>query len=64
MEYNEETHTLTINYDFNEELKIPHDTKIIIFKKNYYRCSKFNEKVNNLPNSLTHLTFGHLKNYI
>jgi hypothetical protein len=67
MEYNEESHTLTINYDFNEELiNIPHNTKIIIFEDNeyykYYKYSKFNQKVDNLPNSLTHLTFGHYFN--
>ena len=47
MNYNKETKTLTIPYDFDEELKnISEKTKIIIFDEKY---SKFNKKVDNLP---------------
>jgi hypothetical protein len=53
--YNKETKTLTIPYNFNEELKdIPEETEIIIFNKN----SNFNQPVNNLPKTITHLSFG------
>ena len=33
---------------------LPLDTNIIIFEENYYKgsLSKFNQKVNNLPNNL------------
>ena len=58
--YNIETKTLKIPFNFNEELNnLPFNTKIIIFEENYYggECSKFNEKVDNLPNTITHLTF-------
>jgi hypothetical protein len=59
MEYNKETKTLTINFDFNEELKnIPKDVKIIIFNNKHSHLSYFNQKVDNLPQSLIHLTFG------
>ena len=61
--YNNITKTLTIPYNFNEELKdIPDDTEIIIFdedrKNNKY--SKFNQKIkeNVLPDSLHTLSFG------
>jgi hypothetical protein len=58
MEYNRDTKTLTIDYDFNEELKdIPNDTQIIIFK-NKNKFSKFNKKVDNLPKSLIKIFFG------
>jgi hypothetical protein len=56
MQYNKETKTLIISCDFNEELKdIPNDTQIIIFEN---KDSIFNQKVDNLPLKLTHLTFG------
>jgi hypothetical protein len=59
MEYNKETKTLIISYDFNEELKdIPNDTEIIIFENEEPKYSIFNQKVVNLPQNLTHLTFG------
>ena len=70
--YNKETKTLSIPWNFNEELTdLPFDTKIIIFEEDLstVQYSKFNHKVGhqgcedvncprNLPNSLTHLTFG------
>jgi hypothetical protein len=58
--YDNDTKTLTIPYTFNKELKdIPEDVKILIFSGDvfpYY--SGFNKKVDNLPKSLTHLTFN------
>ena len=70
--YNKETNILTLPYDFNKELcSLPSDTKVIIFEEDRrkYQYSKFNQKVGhngsedincprNLPNSITHLTFG------
>jgi hypothetical protein len=57
--YNKETKTLNIPDSFNEELKdIPEETEIIVFSENYTDFSKFNQPVDNLPISLTHLTFG------
>jgi hypothetical protein len=57
--YNKETKTLTIPYIFNEELKdIPEETETIIFTENY-GFSVFDNSVDNLPLSLTHLTFGY-----
>ena len=59
MEYNRDTKTLIISCDFNEELKdIPKDTQIIIFENKYLKLSVFNQKVDNLPQNLAHLTFG------
>jgi hypothetical protein len=59
MEYNKETKTLIILYDFNKELKdIPKETEIIIFE------NKFNEYNLNykyfliFPQNLIHLTFN------
>jgi hypothetical protein len=71
--YNKETQTLTLPYYFNEELcDLPLDTKVIVFEQD---CSKnqhslFERPVGhqgcedmncprNLPNSITHLTFGY-----
>jgi hypothetical protein len=59
--YNKETNTLTLPYDFNDELcNLPLDIKVIIFEQDYHKrqYSKINRQVNNLPNSITHLTFG------
>ena len=57
MKYDKETKTLTISYDFNEKLKnIQEDIEIIIFENNNY--SKFNQKVDNLPQNLTYLNLG------
>jgi hypothetical protein len=58
--YNKETNTLTLPYYFNEELcNLPLNIKVIIFEEILYENnSKFNQSVNNLPNSITHLTFG------
>lgn len=59
--YNTETNTLTLPRTFNEELTdLPIDTKIIIFEEdtNVSKLSLFNKEVKNLPNTLTHLTFG------
>ena len=59
--YDLKTKTLTLHFYFNEELKdLPVDVKIIIFGK----LSTFNQKVDNLPNNLTHLTFGSTFNQI
>jgi hypothetical protein len=63
--YDEETHTLSLPPEFNEELKdIPAGTEKIIFiedlKNHFY--SKFNKNVDNLPNTITHLTFGYYFN--
>jgi hypothetical protein len=59
--YNKDTKTLTLPYTFNEELNnIPEETEIIIFSENLRKkeYSKFNQLVDNLPENLTHLTFG------
>ena len=57
--YNKETKTLIIPEKFNQKLKdIPEGTKIIIFGRNGYIDTKFNQPINNLPNSITHLTFS------
>ena len=59
--YNKETNTLTLPYDFNEELcNLSSNTKVIIFEEDYSKKqhSLFNQPVNNLPDSITHLTFG------
>ena len=59
--YDNKSKTLNIPYFHNEELKeIPKGTQIIIFKENYEKqeCSKFNKNINNLPDSITHLTLG------
>ena len=59
--YNIETKTLTLPYEFSEELKdLPLDTKIIIFERHYSKSeySHFNQLVDELPNNLTRLTFG------
>jgi hypothetical protein len=59
MQYNKETKSLIISCDFNEELKdIPNDTQIIIFENEEPKYLMFNQKVDNLPQNLTHLTFG------
>ena len=60
--YNAKTKTLILPFNFNEELKnLPPNTEIIIFEQNLngYKCSTFNKSVDNLPNSLIHLTFGY-----
>ena len=60
--YNKETKTLTIPFNFNEELKdLPLDTEIIIFDEDFdkYEDSLFNCPISDiLAPSLTHLTFG------
>ena len=58
--YNTETKTLTLPYEFNEELKdLPIETQAIIFEENRNEeYSKFNQKVDNLPTNLTQLSFG------
>jgi hypothetical protein len=54
--YNKETKTLHISNGFNEELKdIPKETEIILFSYS----SNFTQSVDNLPENLTHLTFGY-----
>jgi hypothetical protein len=60
--YNKDTKTLTLPYDFNEELiDLAIRMQIIIFEKNYKnnQYSIFNKSVNSLPNTITHLTFGY-----
>ena len=70
--YNRETNTLILPYNFDNKLyDLPSDIKVIVFEEeldeNEY--SKFNQPVGhqgcedincprNLPNSITHLTFG------
>lgn len=70
--YNSKTKTLILPYKFEEELKdLPIDVKIIIFEEDLDKeqSSYFDKPVGhqeckcsncprNLPNSLTHLTFG------
>jgi hypothetical protein len=61
--YNNITKTLTIPYEFNDELKdIPDDAQIIIFDEDWKNIeySKFNQKIkeNVLPDNLHTLTFG------
>ena len=59
--YNIKTKTLTLPCDFNKKLEnLPLDTEIIIFEQDYKKekNSHFDQKVDNLPNTLTHLTFG------
>ena len=63
MEYDEEKRILTINYEFNKKLKnLPLDVKEIIFSENisYNQRSRFNQPINkdDLPQNITHLTFG------
>jgi hypothetical protein len=72
--YDTETKTLTIPCDIDEELTdLPLNVQIIIFESDHYceegieDCeicggyftSKFNQRVDNLPNTLTQLTFSH-----
>ena len=58
MEYNKETKTLTIYYNFNEELKdIPNDTQIIIFRDSY-KFDKLPKCFIGLLQNLTHLTLN------
>jgi hypothetical protein len=59
--YDEITKTLTLPFHFNKEIKdIPKETEIIIFSESrqYALYSEFNKPVDNLPENLTHLTFG------
>ena len=57
--YDELTKTLTIQFEFDDELvDLSNNIKIIIFENTYSNCSKFNKNVDNLPPNLTHLTFG------
>ena len=59
MEYNRDTKTLTIFFNFNKELQnIPENTEIIIFEKEYLLYSKFNQKVDNLLQNITHIIFN------
>ena len=74
--YKAETRTLILPFEFNEELKgFPSDVKIIIFEENLKKkeFSNFDQLVGhldcntntcpcNLPNNLTHLTFGYCFN--
>ena len=65
--YNKEIETLTLPINYNSLLEdLPLGTKIIIFKDNKdnekNRFSEFNQAVDNLPSSLTHLIFGYYFN--
>src|SRR6185312_6199425 len=63
--YDEETKTLILPNNFNEELEdLPSDIKIIIFDEDFWKCiySKFNKKVDNLSNTITHIMFGSVFN--
>ena len=60
--YNKETKTLSFPLNYNKELKnLPEDVENIIFSENYEdsEFSKFNCKVDNLPNNLQSITFGY-----
>lgn len=57
--YNAETGTLTIPFDFNEELKdLACNTKIIIFDQHFGKRSKFNKLLDNLPKKIIYLKLG------
>ena len=57
--YNNETKTLTLPYKFNNKLKnIPENTENIIFDYSIHTASKFNQKIDNLPQSLIKLFLG------
>ena len=61
--YEPDTRTLTLPWDFNECINkdnLPNDVLIIIFEENYMKreYSLFNQPLDFLPNSITHLTFG------
>lgn len=64
--YKKETQTLTLPYEFNSEISnVPLDTKILIFNQDitfYKDCfvgySLFNQKVDELPDSITKIIFG------
>jgi hypothetical protein len=59
--YNKDTKILTIPNTFNRKLNdIPKETEIIIFSEDgtWNGRSYFNQPVDNLPETLTHLTFG------
>ena len=61
--YNKETETLTLPINFNSLLEdLPLGAKKIIFEEDNdkYVFSIFNQKVDNLPENLTHLTAIHL----
>jgi hypothetical protein len=63
LKYYNNTKTLELSCDFNDELKdIPTDTEIITFANNKY--SKFNQQIKNnvLPVSLHTLSFGYAFN--
>ena len=60
--YNSKTKTLTLPNNFNKEIdKIPEGTQKIIFCDDLFlgKYSIFNQKIDRLPNSITHLTFGY-----
>jgi hypothetical protein len=60
--YDINTKILIISRCFNKELKnIPEETEIMIFSENYakYKYSLFNQQIDNLPENITHLTFGY-----
>ena len=53
--YNELSKTLIIHHEFNNELNdLPKDIEIMMFKNEYPNISKFNQKVDNLPQNLIH----------
>ena len=59
--YNKKIKTLTIPFYFNRKLSnLPIGIKKIIFEENIKKgeSSKFNQIVDDLPNSVTHLIFG------
>jgi hypothetical protein len=68
--FNVETRVLTIPWNFDSELKdLPEKVKIIIFEENIEiinppapyitgKISEFNHKLDELPDSVTHLTLG------
>jgi hypothetical protein len=59
--YNVDTQTLSLPWVFNKEIKnLLIDVQIIIFEEDRAKkqFSKFNQSVDNLPNTLTHINFG------
>ncbi len=59
--YNAETKTLKLPHDFNKKLSnLPIGVLIIIFEEDFkkWQYAIFNQSVNSLPNTITHLTVG------
>jgi hypothetical protein len=63
-EFDNKTKTFIISYYFNKKICYFNQNinKILFKNKIEPKYSRFNQKVNNLPKNLTHLTFGMLFN--